>query len=523
MYFQGFSINQLLPLVPTIIAFGFSVFFFRKNKIKISLVMLFLGAFGTGCFMALLDPYLHVWDEQYHALVAKNLMDNPFFPVLYKNPILDYDYRVWTDNYVWLHKQPLFLWQMALSMKLFGVNEFSVRLPSIMMHAIIPLFIYRIGKISLNSKTGFLGGLLFSVAYFPLELISGKYGMDHNDLAFLFYITASFWAWFEYKYSNKNFWLILIGLFAGGAVLVKWLMGLLVFICWAFTFFSKGKELLNWRKYLPILKSFIISLLVFVPWQIYILSRFPAESRYEFSAFSDHLFSGVEGHGGSFWQHFQNTGILYGPGFLIPILIIPSLIILFRKLKVVNYRIFIIGAVLFVYLFYSIASTKMLAFCVIVSPLIFLSLSTLFVAVFDYFEKKIHLSFLKSLLIYVSIIVTSFYLMDFNDIRSNHTLSNPSKNDSRIEKLAEKALIDNLDNILPGKNYVIFNTHFVQGGNIPFMFYTDYTAHRFIPAKEQLAKVTSKGYKISILDFNDLPEYIRKDKDILIIPVKIDY
>jgi len=518
MPFPYFTLNQIIPLISGIIVLGLAIVFFRKNNIKISLVSLFSGAFCIGCFTALLDPYLHIWDEQYHALVAKNLIDNPLYPVLYKNPVLDYDYKLWSDNYIWLHKQPLFLWQIALSMKIFGINEFSVRLPSIIMHAIIPIFIYRIGKISLNNKIGFFAALFFSLAYYPLELISGKYCADHNDISFLFYITASFWAWFEYYNSKKNYWLIFIGLFAGCAVLTKWLMGLLVFICWAFTFFSERKKLLQWRTYIPYIKSFIISLIVFAPWQIYILYRFPTESKFEFSAFSNHLFQIVEGHGGNFWFHFEAIKMLYGPGFVIPIFLIFSLIILFRKLNSIKDRIFITGAILFVYLFYSVTATKMYSFCIIISPLIYLGFSTLFIAVINYFEEKHFKKYIKNSLFYVLLSLICFFIIDMKDIHINHTMYKPSENEDRILKLAERSLINNLDNILPDKKYIIFNTNFTQGGNIPFMFYTDHIAYRCIPSKEQCNEVIKKRYKIAVLNFGSLPDYIINDGNIIKIP-----
>jgi 4-amino-4-deoxy-L-arabinose transferase-like glycosyltransferase len=84
--------------------------------------------------MANLDHFLILWDEQYHALVAKNMLKNPFKPTLYPVELLDYDYRNWSANYIWLHKQPLFLWQIALSLKIFGTTELAVRLPSILLH-----------------------------------------------------------------------------------------------------------------------------------------------------------------------------------------------------------------------------------------------------------------------------------------------------------------------------------------------------------------------------------------------------
>ena len=49
---------------------------------------LFLGSFLLACFFALLDPFLGLWDEQFHALVAKHLAENPLKPLLYKDPMI---------------------------------------------------------------------------------------------------------------------------------------------------------------------------------------------------------------------------------------------------------------------------------------------------------------------------------------------------------------------------------------------------------------------------------------------------
>ena len=233
MSFNHFSSNQLFPLYIGVIVLIVSLVSYNFSKTKrYAVPLLFVATLLLGYFIVNLDHFLILWDEQYHALVAKNLIDNPLKPCLYRHPILGYDHRIWTNNHVWLHKQPLFLWQMALSIKLFGANELAVRIPSILMHAIIPVLIYRIGTNIKNRDTGYYGALLFAVAYFPLELVAGRYSTDHNDIAFLFYMTASFWAWFEYQRSKKKYWIILIGLFSGGAVLVKWLMGVFIYIVW---------------------------------------------------------------------------------------------------------------------------------------------------------------------------------------------------------------------------------------------------------------------------------------------------
>src|SRR5687768_6910766 len=81
---------------------------------KYALSSLLAGTFILRVFMAQLDPFLNLWDERYHALVAKNMMLEPFKPMLYANPVLPYSFDSWTNNHIWLHKQPLFLWQIAL-------------------------------------------------------------------------------------------------------------------------------------------------------------------------------------------------------------------------------------------------------------------------------------------------------------------------------------------------------------------------------------------------------------------------
>ena len=52
------------------------------------------------------------------------MMEDPFKPMLIKNPLFPYHYGDWWNCHIWVHKQPLFLWQMALSMKIFGVSTF---------------------------------------------------------------------------------------------------------------------------------------------------------------------------------------------------------------------------------------------------------------------------------------------------------------------------------------------------------------------------------------------------------------
>lgn len=75
---------------------------------------------------------LHTWDEKFHALVAKNLMDNPFQPILIKENLLHLNHEIWSFSHIWFSKPPLAHWPMAASMSIFGVNEIALRLPSLL-------------------------------------------------------------------------------------------------------------------------------------------------------------------------------------------------------------------------------------------------------------------------------------------------------------------------------------------------------------------------------------------------------
>ena len=71
-----------------------------------TLILILVLGFFLRLHYAHLDPYLHAWDERYHALVAKNLMDDPLLPLLRAEPLVPYDNKAWCCNHIWVHKQP---------------------------------------------------------------------------------------------------------------------------------------------------------------------------------------------------------------------------------------------------------------------------------------------------------------------------------------------------------------------------------------------------------------------------------
>ena len=121
------TVGLLVMSVPAVVA---AYLHFVKDKQKAAIILLLASAFLLRLLMISLDPYLHEWDERIHALVAKHMIIDPFKPMLIPEHLLPFDKNDVSYTDIWVHKQPLFLWQMALSMKLFGVNLVAMRLPS---------------------------------------------------------------------------------------------------------------------------------------------------------------------------------------------------------------------------------------------------------------------------------------------------------------------------------------------------------------------------------------------------------
>ncbi|MBL4654661.1 MAG: glycosyltransferase family 39 protein [Bacteroidia bacterium] len=480
-----------------------------------SIILLLIGAFGIRMFMASLDPFLHLWDEKFHALVAKNMLDNPFEPLLYTDPVMPYDFKSWVSNHIWLHKQPFFLWQIALFFKLFGVNEFVLRMPSVLMSTVQVFFIYRIGKISLNNRTGYYAAFLLCLSNYIIEMVSGSIIMDHNDVAIIFYTTASIWAWTEYTRSKRKYWLVLIGLFSGFAILSKWLIGLLVYSGWGLSIILNREMRLKRSYYYDLLKSLLITIIIVLPWQIYILVKFPIESAYEYTYNARHIYEVVENHAGNMWYHFNQIGPIYGP--IVPFILVFALIFLFYELKNYSIRVaFITYAVLPYFFFSVIVSTKMPNYCMVACPIIFLSLGKLIDKLNFIFERVKNVN-IYQLLLFTFLCVIGYTNFNIEKIQWIHTNQN-KKSKNRVRQVAASSFFKELPLILPSDEYVIFNA----GGifrNIDVMFYTNNIAYRGLFKYEEYLDLKKRGFKIAVLDDGRLPEFILDDDELL----KINY
>lgn len=508
-----FESNSLEFLVPSILLLFLCIVSLIEEKEKLSVLFLVLSSFLLFCFAASLDPFLNLWDERFHALVAKNYLKHPFIPTLYDNPIVSMPYDKWDRYHLWFHKQPLFLWQIACSFKLFGVSEFSLRIPSIVMGTILTYVTYKSGRLLVNYKTGILAGILFLTSNYLLELVSGRKGLDHNDFSFLFYISLSIWSLIEYQHSKNKRWIYLIGLFSGLAILCKWLVGLLVYFGW---FILKlVRKQFSIQKYLDMIFALVITIIIAAPWQIYEFVKYPKEALKEYQFYAEHFNVPLDGHSGTWLYHFECIPEIYG--IIGAILLFPSLILLKRRLKINELFWFIISNILVVYFFFTLAQTKMPSFTIVLFMLIAIALASLYESVIVIMEKVIKNKTIKKSAVLIFISCITYFNLNIEKIQAKHT-SWKSPYPDRKKLIHNTKIFKALD--LP-TNTVIFN---VKGRHyIECMFYTDIPSYNFIPSIEQYNDLKEKRMQIAIFTPKKglLPDYLNEDENIIFINEKL--
>ncbi len=504
------SVIFLLYIGITLVFIGLSYFQFSE-KSKPSLILIALGSFSISMFLCLSDSFLHMWDEQFHAVVAKNMLSNPFKPILIQDPILPYNYKNWTGNHIWLHKQPLFLWQIALSFKLFGLSILSLRLPSMIMTALLVFPVYRIGKIISGKQTGIFAAVLLTGSHFIYQLNSGRIATDHNDVAFLFYVTLSIWAWFEKENSEKRYWIILIGLFSGAAILNKWLVGLLVYSAWGISilFFKENRTRL--KSFIELFLSLIVTTIVALPWQLYILYRFPRESLYEFKLNTLHFTETIEGHSGGFMYHLNNIEKLYGTDFQY-VIIVSLFIFLISQVRA-KFKFVLIAWIFIAYTFYSFAATKLSAFTIIVAPLVYLLIAQSLTQIIHW-VGMIHIRPRFREIAIKSFGIALVFFMFFHFLNHNNL---SLKNNDQLRKdyqfeLNSTLVYKELLRKFKVQEIIVYNTPIFDKFKIIFM--SNSRAGIRIPSKSHIEILKSKNIRIVVFDNDKLPNYILNDNNI---------
>lgn len=158
-------------------------------------------------------------------------------------------------------KPPFFIWMQALSMKLFGVNEFAARFPNAIAGIITLLSLFFIGKRLKNESYGLLWSMLYACSFLPFFYFkSGIIDPWFNLFIFL-------GIYFMIRYTSpgnrrqKGSQAVLSAFFLGLATLTKGPVGFLIFaLCFiVYLILNRFRLTLKWKHVLAFTGVFLFT------------------------------------------------------------------------------------------------------------------------------------------------------------------------------------------------------------------------------------------------------------------------
>ena len=468
-------IYGIITIGIAVLLYSFAFKNYKKENYSNCLCFILIGGFLLRIYTSM-DFYLHEWDERFHALVAKNLISNPLKPMLYAVPLLEYDYKNWAGNHIWVHKQPVPLYSIAISMLIFGKNTIALRIPSIILSTISIFATFKIGKIFTSIKVGILAAFLFSINGLIIESTAGRVATDHIDVFFYSLVTISVYLLLRSVKNNSAKSLILGAICTGLAILSKWLPALIVVPIWIL--FAYQKQSIKRIFGNLLLFSLIVSTIV-IPWQIYITNSFPLEAAWEYEYNKKHIFEALGPHGKPFYYHFNRMRIIFGEIIYLPLIWL--IIVGFKQFRNKKYSKTIIAIwILIPYLFFSIVVTKMPGYILFSSAAIFIMTAMFF------YELKSYRTKFKSLKNLILILLIAL------PIRYSIERIKPFSLRQRSPTwIGEMKLIDSTKE---KPKAVVFNCKYP----IETMFHTNLIAYETTPHIEILKSIRNEGYKIYI-------------------------
>jgi 4-amino-4-deoxy-L-arabinose transferase-like glycosyltransferase len=286
------------------------------------------------------------------------------------------------NHVVYLEKPPLCYWATALLFKIFGENEFSSRLFVALCAWGSIFLVYRIGTFFHDQKTGlYSAGVLSTFLYYSFL---GK--INTLDMPLAFFVCLATWAGYRYfaEDCQRKGWLHLLYVSSSLAFLTKGLIGIVfpfaITILWLFV--SK-----RWRDILRLFSpvGIIIFLLISCPW-IILVQKANKDFLWFFFIREHFLRYTTTLHSRNqiilFYVPFVILGTLPWSAFLLKALRegVEKRAPLFKATE----KRFLLSWIIFILLFFSFSSSKMIPY---IAP-IFLPIAIFFGHLFRSYEDR---------------------------------------------------------------------------------------------------------------------------------------
>jgi 4-amino-4-deoxy-L-arabinose transferase-like glycosyltransferase len=490
--------SALLILAVALAFVASSLFLARRQQWQFSILAVALAALLIRGYAAA-DRALHPWDERYHALVAKNFIETPLTPRLYRTPVLSYDYRVWTSNYIWMHKPPLALWLQAASMKTFGVNEFALRLPSVLASTAASVVTFFIGAVLFTPGVGLLAALFQTFNGFQVDLASGRRVSDHVDTLLIFLFELGILVALKATRRNSAATGLLLGAACGVAYLTKSLPALLLMPVWA----AMRLQTVRWPSVAKELGvAAIVAAAIAAPWTIYTGLAFPLESSYEGSFAFRRITEVLEDHGGPPWWYLADMPRFFGELIYVPLAI--AIWSALRNRSSREERSLLLWAAI-PYVAFSACATKAPGYVMVAAPAIFLLEAVVWLSLWH--KRQFHgqgaLRTLLTLLLFLLAVLPARQLLE-----PTGPLEARERHPQWVRDLRQ------LNRTIGAEPAIVFNLP----SSIEAMFYTPYVVYPHLPSAAEVRTLQERGYRVYVFDGGSAPLPELPDDVIVIKP-----
>jgi hypothetical protein len=208
------------------------------------------------------------------------------------------------DRVPYVEKSPLIYWMIAISYRIFGVHDWSARIPVAFAAVVLAWVVYRYGRWAFEERAGYYAGLVIAtcVGLFLFTRI------QIPDVMLTLSTCLAYWAFqraTDPQETHPERWAAVLAASLGVGVMLKGLIALVIpgggiFVYLLLTGQQFSREV--WRR-LHLLSGALIFLAIAAPWHILATLRMPP-----YLDFTMH--SGPGEYHGFFWFYFMNEHVL---------------------------------------------------------------------------------------------------------------------------------------------------------------------------------------------------------------------
>ena len=208
------------------------------------------------------------------------------------------------DGVPYVEKSPLIYWMIAISYRIFGVHDWSARVPVAFAVVVLAWVVYRYGRWAFEERAGYYAGLVIAtcVGLFLFTRI------QIPDVMLTLSTCLAYWAFqraTDPQETHPERWAAVLAASLGVGVMLKGLIALVVpgggiFVYLLLTGQQFSREV--WRR-LHLLSGALIFLAIAAPWHILATLRMPPYLNFT-------MHSGPGEYHGFFWFYFMNEHVL---------------------------------------------------------------------------------------------------------------------------------------------------------------------------------------------------------------------